>query len=143
MTHRIVIVKQFPLDYLLTNGLEMLKPNDTRCTYLPIPMSKWYIFILIPNPVSPMNSDKSQRDSEVQISDVVSLVVSYLQLSAIELDTDMAELDVSHEREEKRGVKKNLHSLKDLEKEEKEVISTLTATIGIGAVLTMLGIPKL
>ena len=30
-----------------------------------------------------------------------------------------------------------------IEKEEKEVISTLTATIGIGAVLTMLGIPKL
>jgi hypothetical protein len=30
-----------------------------------------------------------------------------------------------------------------IEKEEKEVISTLTATVGIGAVLTMLGIPKL
>ena len=30
-----------------------------------------------------------------------------------------------------------------IEKQEKEVISTLTATIGIGAVLTMLGIPKL
>ena len=29
-----------------------------------------------------------------------------------------------------------------IEKEEKEVISTLTATVGIGAVLTMLGIPK-
>jgi len=32
---------------------------------------------------------------------------------------------------------------KIIEKEEKEVISTLTATVGIGAVLTMLGIPKL
>ncbi|WP_440681601.1 hypothetical protein [Candidatus Pelagibacter sp. HIMB1623] len=30
-----------------------------------------------------------------------------------------------------------------IEKEEKEVISTLTATVGIGVVLTMLGIPKL
>ena len=30
-----------------------------------------------------------------------------------------------------------------IETEEQEVISTLTATIGIGAVLTMLGIPKL
>jgi len=30
-----------------------------------------------------------------------------------------------------------------IEKEEKEVISTLTATVGIDAVLTMLGIPKL
>ena len=30
-----------------------------------------------------------------------------------------------------------------IEKEEKAVISTLTATVGIGAVLTMLGIPKL
>ena len=30
-----------------------------------------------------------------------------------------------------------------IEKEEKEVISTLTATVGIGAVLTMLGITKL
>ena len=30
-----------------------------------------------------------------------------------------------------------------IEKEEKDVISTLTATVGIGAVLTMLGIPKL
>lgn len=30
-----------------------------------------------------------------------------------------------------------------IEKEEKEVISTMTATVGIGAVLTMLGIPKL
>ena len=30
-----------------------------------------------------------------------------------------------------------------IEKEEKDVISTITATVGIGAVLTMLGIPKL
>jgi hypothetical protein len=30
-----------------------------------------------------------------------------------------------------------------IEKEEKEVISTLTATVGIGTVLTILGIPKL
>lgn len=30
-----------------------------------------------------------------------------------------------------------------IEKEEKEVISTITATVGIGAVLTMLGIPKI
>ena len=30
-----------------------------------------------------------------------------------------------------------------IEKEEKEVITTLTATVGMGAVLTMLGIPKL
>ena len=30
-----------------------------------------------------------------------------------------------------------------IENEEKEVIATLTATVGIGAVLTMLGIPKL
>ncbi|WP_440697556.1 hypothetical protein [Candidatus Pelagibacter sp. HIMB1709] len=37
--------------------------------------------------------------------------------------------------------KEEMRSL--IEKEEKEVISTLTATIGIGAVLTMLGIPKL
>ena len=29
-----------------------------------------------------------------------------------------------------------------IEKEEKEVITTLTATVGMGAVLTMLGIPK-
>ena len=30
-----------------------------------------------------------------------------------------------------------------IEKEEKEIISTLTATVGIGSILTMLGIPKL
>ncbi|MBC8308718.1 MAG: hypothetical protein H8E55_74845 [Pelagibacterales bacterium] len=30
-----------------------------------------------------------------------------------------------------------------IEKEEKDVISTITATVGIGAVLTMLGIPKI
>ena len=30
-----------------------------------------------------------------------------------------------------------------IEKEEKEVISTITATVGMGAVLTILGIPKL
>ena len=30
-----------------------------------------------------------------------------------------------------------------IEKEEKSVISTITATVGIGAVLTMLGIPKI
>ena len=30
-----------------------------------------------------------------------------------------------------------------IEKEEKEVITTLTAMVGMGAVLTMLGIPKL
>ena len=30
-----------------------------------------------------------------------------------------------------------------IEKEEKDVISTIAATVGIGAVLTMLGIPKL
>tara|TARA_Y100000992_G_scaffold279182_1_gene225268 strand:+ start:496 stop:762 length:267 start_codon:yes stop_codon:yes gene_type:complete len=30
-----------------------------------------------------------------------------------------------------------------IEKEEKEVISTLTATVGIGAALTLLGIPKI
>ncbi len=30
-----------------------------------------------------------------------------------------------------------------IEKEEKEVISILTATVGIGAALTMLGIPKI
>ena len=30
-----------------------------------------------------------------------------------------------------------------IEKEEKDVISAITATVGIGAVLTMLGIPKL
>ena len=30
-----------------------------------------------------------------------------------------------------------------IEKEEKDVISTITVTVGIGAVLTMLGIPKL
>ena len=30
-----------------------------------------------------------------------------------------------------------------IEKEEKEIISTLTATIGIGSILTILGIPKL
>jgi hypothetical protein len=30
-----------------------------------------------------------------------------------------------------------------IEKEEKEVISTLTITVGMAAVLTMLGIPKL
>ena len=30
-----------------------------------------------------------------------------------------------------------------IEKEEKEVISTLTVTVGIGAALTLLGIPKI
>ena len=30
-----------------------------------------------------------------------------------------------------------------IEKEEKDVISTITATVGIGAVLTLLGIPKI
>ena len=30
-----------------------------------------------------------------------------------------------------------------IEKEEKEVITTITATVGMGAVLTILGIPKL
>ena len=30
-----------------------------------------------------------------------------------------------------------------IEKEEKDVISTITATVGIGAVLAMLGIPKI
>ena len=30
-----------------------------------------------------------------------------------------------------------------IEKEEKEIISTLTATVGIGSILTMFGIPKL
>ena len=30
-----------------------------------------------------------------------------------------------------------------IEKEEKSVISTITATVGLGAVLTMLGIPKI
>ena len=30
-----------------------------------------------------------------------------------------------------------------IEKEEKDIISTLTATVGIASILTMLGIPKL
>jgi hypothetical protein len=30
-----------------------------------------------------------------------------------------------------------------IEREEKDIISTLTATVGIGSILTMLGIPKL
>jgi len=60
---------------------------------------------------------KSKSDDEMSILDAVDNL------------SDMAELDVSHEREEKRGVKKNLHSLKDLEKEEKEeTLSTVKGT---------------
>ena len=46
-----------------------------------------------------------------------------------------------HLKDYKDYTKEEMRKL--IEKEEKEVISTLTATVGIGAVLTMLGIPKL